>query len=130
MTLLWIALAGAAGALARYGLLVLVERVSGEVPKDDRLWWGTLTVNLLGCLLFGLLVAFGAVREWGDGALRAVVFIGFLGAFTTFSTFAGDNLGMLQQGRYGPLLLNVGLHVVAGIGCAALGLELGKRVFS
>ncbi len=93
-----VALGGAAGALARYLVSLAAERL-GES------WaWGTFGVNLLGCLLVGVAIALlttpeGAPRWDASPALRAAVLVGFLGAFTTFSTYAWEAFDMISSGK-------------------------------
>jgi len=94
MSLLFIALGGAAGALARYGLAGWVHtHASATFP------WGTLVVNLTGAFVLGFayryLVASGASAEF-----RGFVTIGLLGAFTTFSTFSYEAAMLLQDGKW------------------------------
>ena len=79
--ILWIALAGALGTLARYGLGGAVQTVLGQ-----NFPWGTLVVNAIGCLLFGLVWTLAEERLLISGHLRFIVLVGFMGAFTTFST--------------------------------------------
>src|SRR5687768_6859363 len=109
-TALLIAAAGAVGTLARYGLSGAVTAAFGTAFP-----WGTLLVNMLGCLAFGVLM-----QAWGATAMsdetRAVISIGFLGAFTTFSTFGYESLAKLQDGQWPLALANVVASVVLGIG--------------
>lgn len=95
MLLIYIALGGAAGALARFGLAGWVHSWAGETFP-----WGTLMVNLVGSLLLGLVFRFlegiAATAE-----LRGLLTIGFLGAFTTFSTFSFETVSILQDGEWG-----------------------------
>ena len=95
MTLLYVALGGAAGAVARYGLGGWVQGLAGfGFP------WGTLVVNLVGSLLIGFAVRYlEAVHLAPD--LRALVTIGLLGAFTTFSTFTLETVTLLEDGAWG-----------------------------
>jgi CrcB protein len=80
---LWIGVAGFAGAVARYHVEGLVSRLTkGAFP------WGTLVVNLTGCFLLGLIATVLTGRFLPHPALRSAVTIGFIGAYTTFSTFA------------------------------------------
>jgi fluoride exporter len=79
--LLWLAFAGALGTMSRYALAGLTQRlVGGSFP------WGTLAVNGLGCLLFGVIWALASGRFAMSADVRTVILVGFLGAFTTFST--------------------------------------------
>lgn len=117
--LLWIGLAGALGALSRYGLALVVQRGTGTLFP-----WGILTVNVAGCFIFGLI--FGLAEERGvvRPEFRAIALIGFLGAFTTFSTFAFDTLNLIRAERYAlaaaNLLLSNALGVIAVFGGLAL----------
>ena len=78
-TFVALAAAGAAGTLARFTLSSLVQRFAGgSFP------WGTLAVNLTGCFLYGLLLALAERRMDLDPNIRRIVFVGFMGAFTTF----------------------------------------------
>jgi fluoride exporter len=109
--LLLIAIAGAAGTLARYGLASWVRGLSSSSFP-----WGTLAVNALGCLLFGVILTL--VRERGviESDTANIVMVGFLGAFTTFATFAFESGDYLRAGAMGWMLLNVALNVVLGLG--------------
>lgn len=90
-----IALGGALGALSRYLLsLKMYTWLGRDFP------WGTLTVNVLGSFLMGLLAIFFTSRMPVDDSIRNGVLIGYLGALTTYSTFAMDKLQLLQQGEY------------------------------
>lgn len=95
MTLLYIAIGGAAGALARYGVGGWVqERAGFGFP------WGTLVVNVVGCLLIGFALRYlEAVRLAPE--VRALVAVGVLGAFTTFSTFSYETVTLLEDGAWG-----------------------------
>ena len=80
--LIWIALAGAAGTVSRFLVAGWAQKFGG-----GRFPWGTLTVNLVGCFLFGLIFALIEDRVNITERVRHIVLIGFMGAFTTFSTF-------------------------------------------
>lgn len=95
--LAWLAVAGAMGTLARYGLTGLAQRVAPNIAGGFP--WGTLAVNVLGCFLFGLVWSL-AESEWAvNSHVRVVIFVGFLGAFTTFSTYAFEAGQMLRDAR-------------------------------
>ncbi len=93
--LFWIALGGALGALGRFWAGHLVHL---WLPRDFP--WGTLTANLLGSMLIGLAFVLIVQRSELDAAWRMAVVVGFLGAFTTFSTFSLENVLMLQNGEW------------------------------
>jgi CrcB protein len=105
-------IAGSAGTLCRYGLAGLVQSGLGA-----RFPWGTLAVNLTGCLIAGL--AFGLFESrWGlSGEARTIVFIGFLGAFTTFSGFMLETTELARDAQWlgaaANLVLQNGLGAVA-----------------
>jgi fluoride exporter len=112
-----IGLAGAAGALSRYW----VGLQWGGRPFP----WATLGINLIGSLLLGAALRAGADRSWSDTATLAVS-VGFLGAFTTFSTFSYEAQDLLRDGRVAAAATYSGLSVVGGIAAAALGWALAS----
>jgi CrcB protein len=123
LQILLIALAGAGGALARYGIHGAVQRAAG--PQFP---WGTAAVNILGCLLFGLAWAVTAERlPLGPGG-RTAVFVGFLGAFTTFSTFVVETEQLLRSGAL--LLAGANLlgQIALGLGALLAGVAIGRWV--
>ena len=114
-------LGGAAGALARYAIGVLSLKLFGP-----RYPWGTATVNLMGCFFIGLSVSLAAEGHWAMGPRARLFFVtGFLGAFTTFSTFALDTAGLLQA-EMTLAFLNILLNNVGGIMLVFLGLWMGR----
>jgi fluoride exporter len=118
---LWIAAAGALGSVARWLLAQAVTQSCGAgFPV------GTFAVNLLGCLLFG--VCMGIAGEGWSQPLRAAVFTGFFGGFTTFSSFAFECSELLVAGRTGTFALNVLGQNALGIGGMWLGLTLGRLI--
>ena len=90
-----LAVAGAAGTLARYWLSGFVHRVCGASFP-----WGTLAVNVVGCLLFGFFWTLAEERMLISSQTRIVVLTGFMGAFTTFSTFAFETAQMLSDAEW------------------------------
>lgn len=116
---LCVGLGGTFGALARWVVGEAVVRVTrADLP------YGTLIVNLLGSLVFGLLLGVFERRGLDSSALRATVFTGFLGAFTTFSTFSSDTVGLFRLHGAGLAIFYVGLSVVGGILLAWAGMRL------
>lgn len=121
--ILGLALAGALGTLCRAGLTRVVQRAVGlGFP------WGTVTVNVLGSLLFGLAWALTEKRFADAAEIRLYVLTGFMGAFTTFSTFAFDTLALVQEERIGAALGNLALQNLLGVGAVLLGLWLGRAL--
>jgi fluoride exporter len=121
LKLLYLGLAGAAGTLARYGLSGLAARNVGTTFP-----WGTVAVNLLGCLLFGVLWAFLENRIAAGGQIKMIIFIGFFGAFTTFSTFAFETCQLLDDAQWLWAAGNFLLQTVVGLIAVMAGLTVGR----
>jgi fluoride exporter len=122
--LLIIAAAGAVGTVSRYVLSTWAQRLTGaEFP------FGTLAVNVVGCFLFGLLMEIALVGSLLPRAWTIALSVGFLGAFTTFSTFGYDTLRRLEAGDFLPALSNVTLSVILGLAATWLGF-VAARVFA
>lgn len=121
--LLWIAAAGGAGALARYGLGGLMHRLLG--PSFP---WGTFAVNILGCFLFGLIWALAETRLAISGQVRLIVLAGFMGSFTTFSTFVFETGMLLKDGQYLFTLANMLGQNLVGLVALFLGLALARAL--
>lgn len=122
--LLLLASAGALGTLARYGSSQLVKRFA-----NDAFPWHTLVVNAAGCFLFGLVVHLSAARGESDGwhpETRLIVLAGFMGAFTTFSTFAFETQDLLGDSQYALAALNIFAQNTVGIAFVFLGLFAGR----
>jgi CrcB protein len=118
-----VAVAGALGALARYGADTWIERRTDSVFP-----WATFAINISGCLGIALAVTLLAERHAAPGWLRAAVAVGFLGAYTTFSTFAFETHGLLVSRDFGLALLYTAGSVVVGLAAIYLGVWLGRAV--
>ena len=105
--LMFIALGGAGGALARYGLHWLVHGADAV-----RFPWATLIVNAAGSFLIGVAYVMIVERSWLHPDWRGVLMVGFLGAFTTFSTFSLETLALFESGRFGLALAYMGLSLM------------------
>jgi CrcB protein len=116
-----IAVAGALGAVARYGLDELIGRRTGAFP------WGIFVVNITGAFLIGLMVE--ALEPRFEGSwVRAAVVTGFLGAYTTFSTFSLDTYRLLDAGHTGQAAANAFGTLAAGLVAVWLGLKVGRTL--
>ncbi len=113
-TFIAVALGGALGSLLRYGLDYLIRSIPARFP------FGTLTVNMLGCLLIGFLWGYFG-RMTVSHEFRLFLFTGFLGGLTTFSTFARESQQLLSSGNTGYGILYIVISNFAGIGFVALG---------
>jgi CrcB protein len=121
--LLCLAVAGAAGALARYGLAGLVQRAAGGTFP-----WGTLAVNVTGCFAAGLLWALFEDRVSISGELRVVILVGFMGAFTTFSALILETGELVRVAEWRMAAANLVLHNGIGLGVFFAGTALGRLV--
>jgi len=120
-----VALGGALGAVGRYLLSGWVTRLTHESPFP----WGTLTVNVLGSLLLGLLMGAGSEGRWlVSPTARVLLGIGFLGALTTFSTFSYETIEALRVGDLRIALLNVAGNLAATLVACSAGFEAGTRL--
>lgn len=104
--LIAIAAGGALGAISRYGMSTSVYALLGRSFP-----YGTLAVNVLGSLLIGFLYVMLIERMSASPEVRAILLIGFLGSFTTFSTFSMETLTLLEQAQ----LLKAGLNVLLSV---------------
>lgn len=117
---LTIAVGGAAGAIARY---VLGNYIGSRL--GFRFPYGTLVINVTGSFVVGFCMALFA-RTTASPYWRYLVPIGFIGAYTTFSTFEYETLRAIQDGQLGSGLLNVAVSVVSGFAAVWLGDVMGK----
>ena len=111
---------GFLGTLLRYGVSGLVQR---QLPLAT-FPYGTLVMNLLGCLLIGALVGLIDTRQVFSPEARVFALIGLLGGFTTYSTFGYETFAMLRDAEHLRAVANVTLHVILGLGCVWLGYSL------
>lgn len=122
---LLVGLGGFAGAIGRYALSGGVHRLlpAAHFP------WGTLAVNILGCLFMGALGAAADVRGLLSPETRALLMIGTLGGFTTFSTFAYETLTLARDGQSIGVLGNVILHLIFCLLAVWIGDAIGRGLW-
>jgi len=122
-TIVGVGLAGAVGALSRYGLEGLIgERFSGAFPL------GTFVVNMTGSFVLGLLFVLLTERTAVSPALRTSLTIGFVGAYTTFSTFSFETVRLIEDGAYGVAAWNVVATLALGLLGVWAGMSVGRAV--
>ncbi|HHO53842.1 MAG TPA: fluoride efflux transporter CrcB [Deltaproteobacteria bacterium] len=115
----WIAVGGAVGAMARFGVSVVAVQLMGP-----RLPWGTLVVNVLGSFLLGALLAWSDRTELLDARLQSMLSTGAMGAFTTFSTFSVQTVRLLEGDEPWWAVANV----VGNVGLSLLGAAAGIAI--
>ena len=119
----WLLLAGGCGTLARYTIAGIAQRVyGGELPV------GTFVVNALGCLLFGVVWTLADERLIISGESRFLILTGFMGAFTTFSTFAFESSALLRDSEWLLAAGNILGHNLIGIFAVLCGMVLGRLI--
>ena len=118
-----IALGGAIGAVMRYLVSTGVHSLLGRGFP-----YGTMTVNVLGSFLIGFMYVFLMERSSLGPEWRALILIGFLGAFTTFSTFSLETLNLLQSGAMARAMANILISVITCILATWLGIILGRQL--
>jgi fluoride exporter len=118
-----IGIAGLIGTLLRYWLAGFVTRQSGETFP-----WGTLVVNIVGCLLAGAVFHLTEERSLIDPTLRTVILIGLLGGFTTFSSYGLQTFTLLRDGAFGLATLNLVVSNVLGLFMVWVGYGLAKTI--
>jgi len=118
-----IMLGGAFGAASRYGVSLLAVQLLGKGFP-----YGTLIVNVLGSLLMGFLSIYFLTKTNLDPMVRMAVLVGFLGSFTTFSTFSMDTLMLLESGAVAKGLLNIALSVSLSLLAVWIGMLIARSI--
>ena len=122
MRSLWLVAIG--GALGAVGRATLSTAIHARWPST--LPWGTIVVNLSGCLILGLLAGGLESRPHLNAVWRSFGAVGVLGAFTTFSTFENETLALLQRGELAAAFANVTISLVAGLAAVWAGHVVGR----
>ncbi len=124
LQLIWIAVAGAMGAVCRWGL-----SWAGYTLLGGGFAWGTLIANAVGCFLLGFLMHFGLISDRLSAEARTALAVGFLGALTTFSTFSYETIGYIEDGVWTLAIANIGANLLIGLGATLAGLILARTLF-
>jgi fluoride exporter len=117
---------GFIGAVLRFLISSWVQTRSGSIVFP----FGTLAVNMIGCLLIGFLTYLVEARSFFSMETRSFILIGLLGAFTTFSTFGIETLGLIRDNRIDLAALNAGSQVVVGVALVWLGRIIASVIWS
>ncbi len=115
---------GFLGSVARYLLSGWVQRVT----QDSWFPYGTMSVNLLGCLIIGVLAGLAESRGILTPYSRAFLLVGMLGGFTTFSSFSYETASLFSSGRTLAAIANVALQVILGIAITWMSYHLIQRI--
>ena len=116
---------GFIGSVLRY----LVSGWAQQISQISGFPVGTLTVNVIGCLVIGLLGYLADMRSILSPELRLLLIVGVLGGFTTFSTFSSETMNLVQDGQGAMVALNLALHIFLGLGAVWLGRNLAFWVW-
>jgi len=125
VNILLVGLGGALGSVARYLFSGWVQ----SAAKNATFPFGTLAVNLIGCLAIGFLAQLAETRGVFTPETRALVFVGILGGFTTFSSFGNETLNLARGGEMWNALANIGLNVVIGLLAVWLGRSMAYLIW-
>lgn len=120
--ILVVAAGGAAGSVARY-----LINISPLARLFDRFPFPTFVINVVGCFVIGVVIALFAERFAESEYLKLAVIVGFLGAFTTFSTFELELFDLSRERQFATAIVYLLISVVVGYASVAAGFELGRR---
>ncbi len=118
-----IAVGGAVGGVLRFWMSTWVHTFAGRSFP-----YGTLAVNVLGCLVIGFLFVLFLERFSSDTVLRAGLLIGLLGGFTTFSTFSIETFNLIEQGAYMKASINMTASLILSVGATWIGILIGRQL--
>lgn len=119
-TVLGVAVAGALGALLRWGISAWFGRRFPGFP------WGTLAINVTGSFLLGFLFVVLTERTTTSPAVRVSLTTGLMGAYTTFSTFSLETIRLVEDGAVGAAAANVAASLLLGLAGVWLGISMGR----
>ncbi len=122
---IWVGIGGFCGAILRYIISGHIQNLSQSISFPH----GTLAVNVAGCFLMGLLYYLAEMRMGITAEMRLSLMIGFLGSFTTFSTFANETTNLLESHRIFIALINVSAQIFLGISGILLGRLAGILIW-
>ena len=121
-----VGIGGLIGSILRY----LVSGYVQQWTQSFEFPYGTLAVNLIGCLVIGFLSQLADARGVFSTEVRVLVFVGLLGGFTTFSSFGNETMNLMRDGEMLPAFANVSAHMVLGLGAVWLGRVIAHALWS
>jgi fluoride exporter len=121
--LLWVGLGGFLGAVARYLLSGWVAARAGAIFP-----WGTFVINVSGSFILGFFLAFAQDRPWVHPGARLMFAVGFLGAYTTFSTYSYESIRLMMDGQFALAAFNIVASVALGLAAVFAGAALGSAM--
>ncbi|MGK0290313.1 MAG: CrcB protein [bacterium] len=122
MPALWVALGGASGATLRF---VVSSAVQKQFPQSN-FPFGTFTVNILGCLIIGILAGISEQKQLLSNEMRMLLITGVLGGFTTFSSFGLESFQLLKTAQLTTAFANLFLHLLLGLLAVWLGGQIAR----
>jgi fluoride exporter len=125
-TFMYVAAGGAIGAMARYFVVSIVGAWAHGVGSS--LPFGTLVVNVVGSFILGSLIEISALAWSPSPEIRAMLVVGMLGAFTTFSTFSLDVVTLGTRGEWMQLAIYMGLSVALSVGALYMGMQMFRAL--
>jgi CrcB protein len=123
VALFWVGLGGFFGSIARYTISVAAAARWGPLFP-----WGTFVINITGSFILGFFMAFAHYRPWLHAQVRLLFAVGFVGAYTTFSTYTYESLRLMMDGQFVLAALNVTGSVVVGLAAVFAGFMLGDYI--
>jgi fluoride exporter len=114
-------IAGGMGTLARFFCSGFAQRICG-----GSFFWGTLTVNMLGCFMIGVIWSMAENRIVVSHEAKFFMLTGFMGAFTTFSTFAFETSQLVRDGQWSGVAINLIIQNVVGVSLVLIGIKAGR----
>jgi CrcB protein len=129
MSYFWVAIGGSLGAIFRFSLGNLINNLQSK-SSIFSFPYSTLSINFIGSFLIGIVYIVLLKQEGISDLYRQLLMIGFLGSFTTFSTFSLDSIVLMQEARWGASLSYIALSLLSCICATYIGMMLTKYIYS